>query len=211
MNYERSWIRLPNLQKECLQTATESYLTHMFEQTNLCAQHAKRVTGKTPKISYRNGIIRKKYGASVKIIFSHAERFKSCKTTTRNEYLKSIFCLYSTHSIYPEIKFQIHFLFVCHYYAYNWHIHLALQYCTQIVHNNCNQGIAGTSYIFVCWCRFISHENKLNINVNSRLNIKMGNRSQREILIENQIYLAGLDKDGFQVGLFHRNLWTRQG
>ena len=30
----------------------------------------------------------------------------------------------------------------------------------------------------------------------------MGNRSQREILIENQIYLAGLDKDGFQVGLF---------
>ena len=29
----------------------------------------------------------------------------------------------------------------------------------------------------------------------------MGNRSQREILIENQIYLAGLDKDGFQVGL----------
>ena len=31
----------------------------------------------------------------------------------------------------------------------------------------------------------------------------MGNRSQREILIENQIYLAGLDKDGFQVGLFY--------
>ena len=33
----------------------------------------------------------------------------------------------------------------------------------------------------------------------------MGNRSQREILIENQIYLAGLDKDGFQVWLFRRN------
>ena len=54
-----------------------------------------------------NGIIWKKYGTIVKIIFSHAERFESCTTTTRNEYLKSIFCLYSTHSIYPEIKFQI--------------------------------------------------------------------------------------------------------
>ena len=55
----------------------------------------------------------KKYGTIVKILFSHAERFESCTTTTRNEYLKSIFCLYSTHSIYPELKFQIHFLSLC--------------------------------------------------------------------------------------------------
>ena len=67
MNYECSWIRLSNLQKECLQTVTESYLTHMFEQANLCALHAKRVTGKTQKISHRNGIIWKNMAQVVKL------------------------------------------------------------------------------------------------------------------------------------------------
>merc|ERR1711917_129825 len=40
----RECFRYQMLAIECLQTATESYLTHMFEMTNLCAQHAKRVT-----------------------------------------------------------------------------------------------------------------------------------------------------------------------
>ena len=66
-----------------------------FSESSLCMSHTHK---------WHN---LKKYGTIVKIIFSHAERFESCTTTTRNEYLKSIFCLYSTHSIYPEIKFQI--------------------------------------------------------------------------------------------------------
>merc|ERR1712212_76186 len=40
----RECFRYQTLAIECLQTATESYLTHMFEQSNLCALHAKRVT-----------------------------------------------------------------------------------------------------------------------------------------------------------------------
>ena len=38
----------------------------------------------------------------------------------------------------------------------------------------------------------------------------MGNRSQREILIENQIYLAGLDKDSFVIKLSNGELDHRE-
>ena len=134
----------------------------MFEQSNLCALHAKRVTGETQKIYGRNGMIWKQNGTAVKIIFSHAERFKSCKTTTRNEYLKSIFCLYSTHSIYPEIKFQIHFfvslfditMHIIDTFIWHYSIDNTVLY-TLIVTR-----VSPWRPIFVCWCGFISHENK---------------------------------------------------
>jgi len=41
---QREDMRFQGLAMEALQTATENYMTALFEDTNLCAIHAKRVT-----------------------------------------------------------------------------------------------------------------------------------------------------------------------
>lgn len=41
---EKSDIRFQSSALACLQEATESYITSLFEDTNICALHAKRVT-----------------------------------------------------------------------------------------------------------------------------------------------------------------------
>ncbi|KAI0347255.1 histone H3 [Trametopsis cervina] len=43
-NYEDSGLRWQSSAILALQEATEAYLVHLFEDTNLCAIHAKRVT-----------------------------------------------------------------------------------------------------------------------------------------------------------------------